>query len=161
MNEKFDFLEKLSSARSGRIVRPPSFFMLLPAIFCLAFIWPFNGGGGKKIQMMAGNETPAAQATVTAQIGKNNNTELTIKAHALAVPSSLTPPANVYVVWVQPPGQSPKNLGELNVDNKLNGELHTETPYKRFSIFITAEKDAQIQEPQGPKVLSADVAQGF
>lgn len=161
MNPNYDFLEKASSARTRGFVRSPGSFTLLPAVLCLAFMWPFNGGGGKKIQMMAGTETPAAQATVTAQAGKNDNTELNIKAHALAQPSSLTPPANVYVVWIQPPGQSPKNLGELNVDNKLNGELHTETPYKRFSIFITAEKDAQIQEPQGPKVLSADVAQGF
>jgi hypothetical protein len=161
MKAEFNVSEEAPSPQTKRFAGAHGSFIFLPALLCLAFFWPFNGGGSKKIQMMAGNETPAAQATVTAQIGKNDNTELNIKAHALAQPSSLTPPANVYVVWVQPPGDSPKNLGELNVDNKLNGELHTETPYKRFSIFITAEKDAQVQQPQGPRILSADVAQGF
>ncbi|HTU40199.1 MAG TPA: hypothetical protein VMF10_00715 [Candidatus Aquilonibacter sp.] len=108
--------------------------------------------------MMAGTETPGAQATVTAQTSGNDNTDLNIKVHNLALPSSLTPAENVYVVWVQPPGESPKNLGELKVDNKQSGDLHTETPYKRFTIFVTAEKDPQVQQPQGPRVLSADVA---
>jgi len=160
MYADIDFLRRLHSPGTRGYVRGPNYLVFLPAVLCLAFIWPFNGGGEKKIQMMAGNETPAAQATVTAQTGGNNNTELNIKVRELALPSSLTPPENVYVVWVQPPGQSPKNLGELKVDNKQNGNLHSETPYKRFTIFITAEKDAQIQEPQGPRVLSADVARG-
>jgi len=157
MNTNFGLFEKLQSARTRLFVRAPSSFMLFPAILCLTLIWPF-GGGGKKIQMMAGTETPGAQATVTAQTGGNDNTDLNIKVHNLALPSSLTPAENVYVVWVQPPGESPKNMGELKVDNKQSGDLHTETPYKRFTIFVTAEKDPQVQQPQGPRVLSADVA---
>ncbi len=135
------------------------FFALMPVLLCLALIWPF-GGGGKKIHMMAGSETPAAHATINVKQGDNGNTRLDIKADALAKPSALTPPENVYVVWVQPPGQTPKNMGQLSVDNDLKGELKTETPYHRFAIFITAEKQPQVQAPQGEKVLSADVAQG-
>lgn len=109
--------------------------------------------------MMAGTPTPAARATITITTGNNGNEDLDIKAHALAVPSSLTPPENVYVVWIEPPGHEPQNHGELRVDQHLQGELQTETPYKRFSVFITAEQNAQEREPEGPKVLSADVEQ--
>lgn len=130
-----------------------------PLIFCLAFFWPF-GGGGRKVQMMAGSVTPAAQGSIQVTNGSNGNTDLDVKAHALAAPSSLTPAENVYVVWIQPPGHAPQNHGQIAVGQHENGELHTETPYKRFQVFITAEENAKTQMPDGPKVLSADVSRG-
>lgn len=133
-------------------------YAVLPLILGLVLIWPF--GGGKNVKMMAGTDTPAAQGTINVRHGDNHNTKLDIKVHALAQPSSLHPPANVYVVWVQPPGQNPKNAGEIAVNNNLDGELKAVTPYKRFKVFITAEQNAQAESPQGPQVLSADVAQG-
>lgn len=129
-----------------------------PIVLCLAFFWPF-GGGGRKVHMMAGTATPGAQATIVIKQGKNNNEELDIKAQALAPPSSLNPAENVYVVWIQPPGQAPQNHGRLEVNQNEQAELHTETPYRRFKVFITAEQNPQAQMPMGPKVLSADVSQ--
>lgn len=128
-----------------------------PLLFCLAFLWPF-GGGGRTIHLMAGTAVPGAQGTVQAKNGSNNNTTLDVKVRALADPSSLTPAENVYVVWIQPPGQAPQNMGQITVNQKEDGELHTETANQRFRIFITAEQNAQAQMPQGPKILSADVS---
>jgi len=156
------------SSKTARLTRPvlrgaasrsSSYLTVLPLILGLVLIWPF-GGGGKNVKMMAGTDTPAAQGTIKVQHGDNHNTKLDIKVHALAQPSSLHPPANVYVVWVQPPGQNPKNAGEVTVNDNLDGELHTVTPYKRFKVFITAEQNAQSESPAGPQVLSADIAQG-
>lgn len=131
----------------------------LPIIFCLALFWPF-GGGGKKVRMMAGKDTPAARGTITVKTGNNGNTQLKVHVKHLAPPSSLTPPENVYVLWIEPPEQNPRNEGALKVDNNLSGQLQTETSLRRFQVFITAEKQAQLKAPQGPRVLSADVQRG-
>lgn len=130
-----------------------------PLIVCLAFFWPF-GGGGRKVHMMAGNATPAAQGTIQIKTGDNGNTTLDVKASSLAPPSSLTPAENAYVLWIQPPEQAPVNHGRIQVNQKEDAELHTKTPYKRFKVFITAEENAKVQTPMGPKVLSADVSRG-
>lgn len=130
---------------------------ILPLLFCMAFIWPF-GGGGRAIHMMAGTSAPGAHGVVIAKKGNNGNTALDIKVSSLAAPGALTPPENVYVVWIQKPGQAPENHGQIQVNSGENGELHTETPYARFRVFITAEQNAQAQTPMGPQVLSADIS---
>jgi hypothetical protein len=139
---------------NSRVVFPSD----LPAVLCFALIWPF-GGGWKDVHMMAGTVTPAATGTVKYKTSENGNTELRIDAGSLAPPSSLTPPENAYVAWIQPPGQAVQNIGRLNVNDKEHGELDTKTAYKRFHIFITAEENAGLGAPQGPMVLSADVSQ--
>ena len=149
-----------SEARFRREVppaMPARLFAAVPLLLCFAFIWPF--GGGRQVQMMAGSTTPAANATINVKKGDNGNTALDIKAQALAPPSSLTPAENVYVVWIAPPDQAAQNHGQLRVNSHEQGELHTETPYKRFHVFVTAEQNAQVQEPMGPRILSADIAQ--
>lgn len=146
-----------SSRLINLFVQGRTFMSVLPLAFCLAFIWPF-GGGGRTVQMMAGTETPAARGSVQINTGGNGNTTVDVKAHALATPSSLTPPENVYVVWIQPPGQAAQNQGQLMVGQHEDGELTARTPYKRFSVFITAEQNATAQTPEGPRVLSADVS---
>ena len=141
--------------------RPGLLFSVAPLILGMAFFWPFSGNSGKTIQITSSEQTPAAYGTVSVKAGQNDNTRIDLKVQALARPSSLTPTENVYVVWVQPPGHNPKNDGRLEVNGKLDGRLRTETPYKTFKLFVTAEKDAQVQAPAGPTVLSANVqAQG-
>lgn len=134
------------------------FYAAAPLILAIALVWPF-GGGGTKVNMTAGKDTPAAQGTVQVQRGgKNaNNSKLDIKVQSLAKPTALTPPHNNYVVWLEPDGQSPKNQGELRVDDKEKGELKAVTPHKRFKVFITAEQSPTAQQPSGPQVLSAKV----
>lgn len=133
------------------------YLAVLPTILCLALFWPF-GSGGKKIQMNSAQEVPAARGEVQAKNTSNGNTKVDIKVRALARPSALAPPKDIYVVWIQSPGQDPVNEGALKVDSDLNGEMTTVTPYKDFKVFITAEKFAQVERPEGPTVLSAQVA---
>ena len=132
-----------------------SFFGIAPLIACALLIWPF--GGGKKVQMMAGRETPAAQGVVIVDQGANGNRTLDVKVSSLAQPDSLRPPANVYLVWIQEPGHQPQNLGQIQLNGKEQGELHVKTPFSRFKLFITAEQNAQEHMPEGMQVLSADV----
>jgi hypothetical protein len=147
-----------ASTPSRRFGSGTYFFSFAPALIYLAFVWPF--GGGKDVQMIAGESNPAARCTIHLHMGDNGNTELDMKADSLASPSALTPAKNAYVVWIQPPGEAPQNHGQISIDKNQKAEIKTATPYKRFKVFITAEDQAQMREPEGPTVLSADVAEG-
>jgi hypothetical protein len=133
-------------------------FSFAPALLFFAFVWPFSGS--KDVQMMAGQSNPAARGTIHLHVGDNGNTELDLKADSLASPSALTPSKNAYVVWIQSPDEAPQNHGQITIDKNQKAELKTVTPYKRFRVFITAEDQPQMQAPEGPTVLSADVAEG-
>lgn len=132
-------------------------FSVWPVILLLGLVWPF--GSGKKVEMMAGTDAPAAHGTVILkQGGDNENRQIEVKTSSLARPDSLKPPENAYVVWLQEPGHEPQNVGQLKVDDKGNGDLQTVTAFRRFKLFITAEENAQAHEPEGTQVLSADIA---
>ena len=62
------------------------------------------------------------------------------------------------MVWVQPSGGAPQNMGALKVDEDLRGTLATVTPLKSFDVFITLETSATVQEPSAENVLSASIA---
>lgn len=129
---------------------------VVPAVLGLMLLWPF-GDSPKKVSMTPGKIDPSAHGTVAVKTGKNGNTQVNITTKALAQPSALTPQENTYVVWFQPEGKSPKDVGALKVDNHLNGKLVTTVPYRRFKVFITAEQQGDIDSPHGPQVLTADV----
>ncbi|HEX8711858.1 MAG TPA: hypothetical protein VF730_08295 [Terracidiphilus sp.] len=107
--------------------------------------------------MTPSQKDPAAHGTVAVKTTKNGNTKVDISTDALAQPSALTPQENTYVVWFQPEGKSPRDVGSLRVDNHLRGKLETTVPYRRFKVFITAEQQRNIDSPHGPQVLTADV----
>ena len=157
MNKMIESDSNSSDRRRRRSVAGVRLYSFAPAFLFLAFIWPFSGS--KDVRMMAGESTPAARCDIHLHIGGNGNTELDMKADALNPPSALTPPKNAYVVWIQPPGEGVQNLGQISVDKNQKAELKTETAYKRFKIFVTAENEAQLKEPEGPTILSADVAE--
>lgn len=153
-----NFPQSSTAALLRKAAQPRSvlFAMAAPLVLGMMFLWPF---GGNKIIMTRGQIVPSAQGTITIHAGHNGNTDVDTKVKFLAKPSSLTPPENVYVVWFQAEGQPAVNEGALKVDKGLNGELKTETPYKRFTVFITAETSPVEKAPLGPQVLTASVAQ--
>jgi hypothetical protein len=107
--------------------------------------------------MVNSSIVPAAQGTVHTDTDRNGNTSIDLEVHRLAKPTSLQPAYSHYVVWVQPPGESPFNVGELRVNDDLNGSLKTNTPHKKFDILVTAENDPRPTAPSGPEVMHASV----
>lgn len=123
----------------------------------LLAIWPFSSGG-KIYHMTANNDVPAASGTVRAKVDKDNgNTQLDVKVKSLARPTTLTPPGNVYVVWVQLQDGEAHKVGVIRVDNDLNGELKGTTTAKNFEIFITAEQSESVNAPSSRELLRAHV----
>lgn len=120
-----------------------------------------GSSSGRTFHLTAGKMVPGATGTVNVTRDKdNNNLKLDIKVKNLALPGSLTPPANEYIVWLEPYGEhgGPIKQGALGVDEKLNGELKIETPSKSFNIIVTAEKSESVTSPSDTVVLRGHVA---
>jgi hypothetical protein len=132
------------------------FSLLAIGAFSL-FAWPWSSVKEYRMTASAGN--PAATGTARARTDKpNGNTNLQIKVAHLANPSALTPPANVYVVWVRPRGGDATRQGAMGLDNKLNGELKVVTTLKDFELFITAEQNETVTVPSEAEVLRTHVS---
>ena len=102
---------------------------------------------------------PAATGTVKAEKAKDNgNIKLDIRVNHLARPSSLTPSANNYLVWIRPNGGEAFKQGAIGVDKNLSGELKLETVSKDFDVFITAEQSDSVTAPSSVEVLSTHIS---
>lgn len=122
----------------------------------LLAIWPF--GSGKEYRMTAGPGVPAATGVVKAEKDKDNgNTKLNIRVEHLANPSSLTPPASAYIVWVRPTSGDAVKQGAIRVDKNLKGELNVVTLAKDFDVLITAEQNEGVTSPSQAEVLRTHV----
>ena len=111
-------------------------------------------------QMMnTDSRVPAAQGEVDAKQGDNGNTQLSVKVKHMAKPEAVEPMANTYVVWARDSSGSGnvQNLGALQVNDDLEGELDAVTPLKHFDVFVTAEPVATAQYPTGSKTLWTSV----
>ncbi|HZQ23508.1 MAG TPA: hypothetical protein VFA89_12000 [Terriglobales bacterium] len=113
--------------------------------------------GKKKVNMTPAASVPAANGNAVLTKDSNGNTVVDLKVQHLAKPQNLTPPKNVYVVWIQPRGGAATNEGELRVNDNLQAEFKTPTTYKTFDIFVTAEDNASATQPTGPEVLRQTV----
>jgi len=123
----------------------------------LLMVWPFSSG--KEYRMAGNSSVPAATGTVKVDKDKDNgNTKLDIKVDHLAKPSSLSPPANSYIVWVRPRDGEAVKQGAIGVDNNLKGELKVVTTSKEFDLFITAEQSDTVTSPSGTEVLKTHVS---
>ena len=97
-----------------------------------------------------------ATGTVTYQ-RQGNQTRLSLKVTALKPPSQLKPsPRKVYVVWLQQPNKSWRNLGVLQLNNG-RGSLTTTVSAGNMFLLVTAENNSRGNVPSGPEVMQATV----
>jgi len=109
--------------------------------------------------MISGVDVPAATGIVKVQRDKDNgDIKLDIKVDHLARPSSLTPSANDYLVWIRPNGGEASKKGAIGVDKNLSGELRVETVSRDFDVFITAEQSDSATFPSSVEVLRVHVS---
>lgn len=106
-------------------------------------------------EMARAEIVPAAEGSIEAKVGDNQNVTLQIVVDSLAPPERIAPGATVYVVWVTPAaeGSVAQNVGALRLDAKKKGKVGTVTPHKDFTVTITPEPSPTAPEPTGPAVL--------
>jgi hypothetical protein len=95
---------------------------------------------------------PAAEGKVKITNDKNHNYVIDLEVIRLAEPQRLTPPKNVYVVWMETKSGEMKNIGQLETSSgfmskAMKSSLKTVTSFKPAEIVISAEDDATQRFP--------------
>src|SRR5438270_6398079 len=103
---------------------------------------------------------PAADAQLTHQKDDNGNVKIKIHTYHLARPDSLTPARDAYVVWIEPNGQPPQNMGTVRVNDNLESEFQTRTPFKVFKLYVTPEEGPKVTNPSSDHILEANIDRG-
>jgi len=96
----------------------------------------------------------AATGKVLVGSEKDGNTKVKIEVQHLAPPTTVDNSSNAYVVWLQPAGGEPQNVGVLQVGKDLKASLETRTPFKQFQVIVTAEPVSNVRVPSGPPVMN-------
>ena len=112
----------------------------------------------QKITFLNSAVVPSAEGTIAIKKGNNNNYNIDLNVKRLAEPSRLTPPKNVYVVWMETAERGVQNIGQLSTStstfsNMLSSSLKTVSPHKPTGFFITAEDDSEGNYPGMTVVL--------
>lgn len=115
-----------------------------------------------KALFLSSSVVPAAEGTVTIKKDGNKNNVIKIKINNLADSQRLTPPKNVYLVWLVSENNSTKNIGQIissspALTSKLKATFETVSSIRPTKIFITAENEASIQYPSSEVVLTTDI----
>jgi hypothetical protein len=123
----------------------------------LAFALTAIGWGEEMHMKNVSTNQPAADAQLTVQKDDNGNVKVKIHFYHLAKPDSLTPAKDAYVVWIEPNGQPPQNMGAVKVNDNLESEFQTRTPFKVFKVYVTAEEGPKVTTPSSDHILEANV----
>ncbi len=113
----------------------------------------------QKLSFLNSSVVPAARGTVKVKMDDNKNHSIDIALVNLAEPERLTPPKNIYMVWMETDKGETKNIGQITTDNgtfskTLKADFKTVTSFTPVKIFITAENDANVQSPDWQVILT-------
>lgn len=105
---------------------------------------------------------PAARGTVKVKKDKNKNYAIKINLNNLAEANRLEPSKKTYVVWMITEENTTKNIGQINTSTSilsktLKASFETVSTSKPIKIFISAEDEANVQNPGMQVVLSTNV----
>lgn len=112
-----------------------------------------------KYNFLTSRVVPAAEGSVKVKKDNNNNYNIELHVNRLAEPKRLSPPKEMYIVWMETEENGSVNIGQLKTSSgmlsgSLKSSLKTVATFKPTGFFITAEDNANIQYPVGPTVLS-------
>lgn len=108
-----------------------------------------------KMTFVTSSTVPSASGTINVKKDKNSNYVLKVYVRNLAEPKNLSPSKNTYLVWVEGDDDSVTKLGQLTPSGKaLEGTLSGTSVKKPDDVFITAEDNADIQNPEGQLILT-------
>lgn len=101
---------------------------------------------------------PGAEGKAKIKKDKNNNYIVEIDVVNLPDSKKLSPPKNIYVVWMETEGNQAKNIGQIQPSTGLlsktwKGELKATSTSKPTKIYITAEDEGNTQFPGMQTVL--------
>ena len=133
--------------------------MLHKNIISTNILFSFISSCAKKIVFQHSTIVPAATGKVKIKKDGNNNYSIDLNVENLAEANRLSPPQNMYVVWIMTKESGVKNIGQIKsssgfLSGKMKASLHAVSPFKPTKIFITAEKNNDILYPGNQEVLT-------
>lgn len=129
------------------------------SILTILFLTFFISSCARKIVFQPSVTVPAATGKVKIKKDNNNNYSIDLTVLNLADARRLSPPQNVFVVWILTKENGVKNLGQIKsstglFSGKIKASLQAISPYKPTRVFITAEKNKDIPYPGSQEVLT-------
>lgn len=114
-----------------------------------------------KRDFLLSSVSPAARGYVKVDSDRNKNHEIKVRIYNLAEPDRLDPPATTYVVWMDTEDNETRNIGQIKSSKKtlskaLKASLETNSPYKPSRVYVTAEDDGNVQEPDDRIILTTE-----
>ena len=134
--------------------------ILCSTLFALLLTTSFTSCS-KKVAFQTSTIVPAARGDVKITKDENKNYLIAIKLENLAEVSRLDSSNKAYVVWMETEESMVKNIGQIKSDSnflssKLKATFETVSPVKPTKIFITAERDAQVQYTNTEIILTTN-----
>ena len=120
---------------------------LLSTAACLTLVLAFSTGCTRTVNFPGSTVAPAAAAEAKLGSDSNENTTVIFKAKHLAAASDVVDGTRVYVLWAVVPDTVVLNLGQIQVCKRLKAKLSTVTPFKKFKLVLTAEKNPTVLQP--------------
>jgi hypothetical protein len=133
---------------------------IIVALVIVAMISVFSSCATKTV-FLSSAIVPAAQGKITIKEDGNKNYKIKVQIVNLADSKRLTPPKNVYVVWILTDYNSSKNIGQIisssgTMSTNMKATFETVSSFRPSKIFITAEDNADTQYPNSEVVLITD-----
>ena len=121
-----------------------------------------SGTCAAQADFLVSSVVPAARGSVTVKKDKYNNYMVTIQLTNLAEAGRLSPPKNTYVVWMVTDENVIKNIGQIRTsasffNKNLKAGFETKSSFKPVRIFITAEYDPTLLNPNSAEVLTTAI----
>lgn len=106
----------------------------------------------KKVRFLNSSVVPAAKGTVKVKQDNNKNYVIKVEILDLAEVERLQPEKQTYVVWMETDRGSTENIGQLKSETSFLSKQHkasleTVSSFKPIKIFVTAEHDINVQNP--------------
>lgn len=126
--------------------------MINQKIICLGLGTILLMSCATRLEFPVSKVTPAASITAKIKEGENKNKTIDIKVLHLASADRLSPPANIYVVWIKTKKNGINNIGTISNENAKQTSIRVTTPFEIKEIFITAEEEGGISNPSGMEI---------
>lgn len=129
------------------------------SVLTIIFLSFYISSCAKKIVFESSSIVPAATGKVKIKKDNNNNYSIDINVESLAEPNRLSPPQDMYVVWIMTKENGVKNIGQIKsstglFSSKMKASLKAVSPFKPTRVFITAERNNDILYPGDQEILT-------
>jgi hypothetical protein len=117
------------------------------------------GGCANRYKLDTEAPNYAAVAKIRVKANKDENREMTLRIDHLAPPEKFPDGYNAYAVWIAVPGHGISKVGLLDYSGKKRrGQLLATSPFAKFEVIVTLERDRTSSQPSDMVVLRKIVA---